>query len=48
MIQLNDVCEVSFITSQSIGAYTKKNNIEMPSSLNKYQEQAYLASIVSL
>ncbi len=48
MIQLNDVCEVSFITSQSIGAYTKKNNVELPSSLNKYQEQAYLASIVSL
>jgi len=48
MIQLNDVCEVSFITAQSIGAYTKKNNVELPASLNKYQEQAYLASIVSL
>ena len=48
MIQLNDVCEVSFVTSQSIGVYTKKNNVELPKSLNKYQEQAYLASIVAL
>ena len=48
MIQLNDVCEVSVVTSQSIGVYTKKNNVELPKSLNKYQEQAYLASIVAL
>ena len=48
MIQLNDVCEVSVVTSQSIGVYNKKNNVELPKSLNKYQEQAYLASIVAL
>jgi len=48
LIQLNPHCEVELISSQSIGAYQKKNEVEFPSQLKKYQEQAYLASIVSV
>lgn len=47
IIQLNSLCEVEFISSQAINKFTKNNDIEFPSTLNKYQEQAYLASIVS-
>jgi len=46
IIQLNEVCEVSFITSQAITKYTKANEIILPNELNKYQEQAYLSSLL--
>lgn len=46
IIQLNDVCEVSFISSQAITKYTKANEIILPNELNKYQEQAYLSSLL--
>ena len=45
IIQLNSVCAVELISTQSINAYEKKNNIEFPSNLKKYQEQAYLAAL---
>ena len=43
ILQLNSVCDVELISTQSINAFEKKNNIEFPSNLKKYQEQAYLA-----
>ena len=43
IIQLNTVCAIELISTQSINAFEKKNNIEFPSNLKKYQEQAYLA-----
>ncbi|BFU78307.1 DUF3010 family protein [Arcobacter sp. 15-2] len=46
IIQLNTVCEVTFVTSQAIGKYTKNNEVLFPSELNKYQEQAYLSSLL--
>ena len=46
IIQLNSICEVEFISSQAIGKYTKKNDIEFPASLNKYQEQSYLSAML--
>ncbi|MGB3751698.1 MAG: DUF3010 family protein [Arcobacteraceae bacterium] len=46
IIQLNTVCEVNFVTSQAITKYTKTNEIELPVELNKYQEQAYLSSLL--
>lgn len=46
IIQLNDVCEVRFISSQAITKYTKANEIILPNELNKYQEQAYLSSLL--
>ena len=46
MIQLNTVCEVEFISSQAISKYTKKNEVSIPKELNKYQEQAYLSSLL--
>ncbi len=46
IIQLNSVCEVNFITSQAITKYTKANEPFLPKELNKYQEQAYLSSLL--
>ena len=46
IIQLNTVCDVTFVTSQAISKYTKNNDVELPNELNKYQEQAYLSSLL--
>ena len=48
IIQLNSVCAVELISTQSINAFEKKNNIEFPSNLKKYQEQAYLCALAFL
>jgi 4-alpha-glucanotransferase len=48
LIQLNSVCSVELISTQSINAFEKKNNIEFPSNLKKYQEQAYLSALTFL
>ncbi len=48
LIQLNPQCEVELISSQSISSFEKKNIVEFPSSLKKYQEQAYLAALSSI
>ncbi|VAY87455.1 hypothetical protein MNB_ARC-1_386 [hydrothermal vent metagenome] len=48
IIQLNSLCEVIFISSQAISRFSKSNNIIFPQKLNKYQEQAYLASVAYL
>lgn len=45
ILQLNEVCDVEFITPQSITKYTKQNDITLPKNLNKYQEQAYLCGL---
>lgn len=44
LIQLNPLCEVELISAQSINAFEKKNQIEFPVELKKYQEQAFLAA----
>jgi len=46
LIQLNLSCEVLFVSSQTITKYIKNNEIIFPKSLNKYQEQAYLSSLI--
>lgn len=48
VIQLNSVCKVELISAQTINAFEKKNNIEYPKNLKKYQEQAYLAALAFL
>jgi hypothetical protein len=45
LIQLNPHCSTELITSQSISSYQKKNIIEIPDELKKYQESAYLAAL---
>lgn len=45
LIQLNPKCEVELVSPQSISAYEKKNPVEFPSGLKKYQEQAYLSAL---
>lgn len=45
LIQLNPFCEVDLISTQTIASFEKKNKIEFPQKLNKYQESAYLCAI---
>lgn len=47
-IQLNPHCAVELISSQSISSYQKKNEVELPLTLKKYQEQSYLSAISSI
>ena len=48
LIQLNPLCSVDLISSQSINAFEKKNEIVFPKELNKYQEQAYLSALINI
>lgn len=45
LIQLNPFCEVELISSQTIASFEKKNVIEFPKELKKYQEQAFLTAL---
>lgn len=44
LIQLNPICDVDLISPQAISSFEKKNEFEFPTSLKKYQEQAFLAA----
>ena len=46
LIQLNPLCEVELISSQSINSFKKKNEIDFPKTLKKYQEEAFLTGFV--
>ena len=48
LIQLNPLCSVDLISSQSISTFEKKNEIGFPKELKKYQEQAYLTALCNL
>ena len=48
LIQLNPFCNVDLISAQSISTFEKKNQIEFPKELKKYQEQAYLTALCNL
>ena len=47
LIQLNPLCEVELISSQSISSFKKKNEIDFPKTLKKYQEEAFLTGFVN-
>lgn len=46
LIQLNSICEVQLISGQALGSYERKNEVNYPVNLKKYQEQAYLSALV--
>lgn len=48
LIQLNPLCSVDLLSSQSISTFEKKNEIDFPKELKKYQEQAYLTALCTL
>ena len=48
LIQLNPFCSVDLISAQSVSTFEKKNQIEFPKELKKYQEQAYLTALCNL
>lgn len=48
LIQLNPLCQVELLSAQALSNFEKKNEIKFPKNLKKYQEQAYLAGIISL
>ncbi|MFA7083075.1 MAG: DUF3010 family protein [Arcobacteraceae bacterium] len=45
LIQLNPHCSVELVSSATVNAFNKKNSVDFPKSLNKYQEQAYLTGL---
>ena len=45
LVQLNDICAVELVSPRAISSFEKKNSIEFPPKLNKYQQQAYLAAM---
>jgi len=45
LVQLNGICEVELVSPRTISSYEKKNSIEFPPKLNKYQQQAYLSAL---
>ncbi|MFK2822365.1 DUF3010 family protein [Arcobacter sp. YIC-80] len=47
IIQLNDICDVTLVSSQSVNSFEKKNMIEFPKELKKYQEGAYLTALAA-
>ena len=48
LIQLNPFCSVDLVSAQSVSTFEKKNQIEFPKELKKYQEQAYLTALCNL
>lgn len=48
VFQLLDDCEVALLSPQTINAQYKKHNFELPSTLNKYQHEAYKAACAAL
>ena len=48
LIQLYSESTVELISSQSINSYDKKNEIQFPKELKKYQEQSYLTILCYL
>lgn len=48
LIQLNKVCSVNLISTQAISSFEKKNIIDFPKELKKYQEGSYLTAISSI
>ena len=48
LIQLNPLCSVDLVSTQSISAFEKKNEIIFPKDLNKYQEHAYLSVLCNI
>ena len=48
LIQLNPFCSVDLVSAQSVSTFEKKNQIEFPKELKKYQEQAYLTTLCNL
>lgn len=47
LIQLNPHCAVELISSASISSFSKKNEVEFPNKLKKYQEHSYLSALVA-
>ena len=48
LIQLNPFCSVDLVSAQSVSTFEKKNQIEFPKELKKYQEQAYLTVLCNI
>ena len=48
LIQLNPLCSVELISTQTVSTFEKKNQIEFPKELKKYQEQAYLTALCKI
>ncbi|RXJ96492.1 hypothetical protein CRV00_02435 [Malaciobacter molluscorum] len=47
LIQLSSLCKVELVSSQTLSSFEKRNNINFPSNLKKYQEQSYICALSS-
>jgi len=47
LMQMNFICEVDLIAAATVNSYEKKNSIEFPSELKKYQVGSYLTALAS-
>ena len=47
LMQMNFICGVDLIPAATVNSYEKKNTIDFPSSLKKYQEGSYLTALCS-
>ncbi|MGR4975654.1 DUF3010 family protein [Pseudomonas sp. LARHCG127] len=48
VFQLLDGCEVTLLSPQTINAQSKKHDVALPATLNKYQHEAYKAACSAL
>lgn len=48
VFQLLENCDVTLLSPQTINAQNKKHNFDLPSTLNKYQHEAYKAACSAL
>ena len=48
LIQLNPLCSVDLVSAQAVSTFEKKNQIEFPKELKKYQEQAYITALCNI
>lgn len=46
IIQMNTICDVLLVSGATINSFEKKNEIILPHSLKKYQEQAFICTIL--
>ena len=47
LIQLNSICQTYLVSAQSVSSFEKKNMIEFPKELKKYQEGSYLTVLAA-
>lgn len=48
LMQMNFICDVNLVAGATVSSYEKKNVIDYPSELKKYQEGSYITALSSI